>query len=87
MAEQEIVKMSPKGQLVVPQNIRKLEKFKTGDRFVPVQVEGGVLFKKLEIPDVRLEFDRLVKELRGHVKRQNITRNDVSEAIKWARKG
>ena len=54
--EANLVKMSPKGQLVVSQDIRKKEGFSPGDRFVPFLVKGGVLFKKVEIPDVKAEF-------------------------------
>ncbi len=54
--ETDLVKMSPKGQLVVPQDIRMKESFTAGDRFVPFPVKGGILFKKVEIPDVKAEF-------------------------------
>ena len=43
--ESDYVKMSPKGQLVVPQEIRIDEGFAPGDRFVPFPVKGGILFK------------------------------------------
>ena len=39
MSETELVKMSEKGQLVVPLEIRKMEHFKKGDRFVPFPVK------------------------------------------------
>ena len=45
----ELVKMSPKGQLVVPQNIRELERFKPGDRFISFPIKEGILFKKVKI--------------------------------------
>ena len=86
MAEQELVKMSPKGQLVIPQELRKIEGFKTGDRFVPFLVEDGVLFKRVKIPDVRVEFGALAKEIKAQFKKQKISSKDVSEAVKWARR-
>jgi bifunctional DNA-binding transcriptional regulator/antitoxin component of YhaV-PrlF toxin-antitoxin module len=58
MAEQELVKMSEKGQLVVPRRIRKKEGFRGSDRFVAIGVKDGVLFKRVEIPDVEIEFER-----------------------------
>lgn len=82
----ELVKMSPKGQLVVPQNIRKRERFISGDRFVPLEVDGGILFKKVRIPDVKVEFEKLAKEIRTKFKKQKVTSEDVSEAIKWTRR-
>lgn len=82
----DLVKMSPKGQLVVPQEIRDVEGFTPGDRFVPFPVKGGVFFKKIEIPDVKAGFQKLSKEIENHFKKQRITSNDVDEAVKWARR-
>ena len=84
--ETELVKMSPKGQLVVPQDIRETEGFGTGDRFVPFPVKGGVLFKKVKIPDVKVEFEKLSKELEAQFKKREVTKKEVAEAVAWARK-
>jgi len=84
--ETELVKMSPKGQLVVPKRIRELEKFKPSDRFVPFHVKGGVLFKRVKIPDIKAEFTSLAEEIEEKFKREKITEKDVDEAVKWARK-
>ena len=84
--ESDLVKMSPKGQLVVPQDIREKEGFRPGDRFLSFPVKEGVLFKKVEIPDVKVEFHKLSKEIESQFKRQKVTSKDVDEAVKWARK-
>jgi len=77
--------MSQKGQLVVPQRIRKKEGFKSSDRFVAIDVKDGVLFKKIDIPKVKIEFEALSKELQAHFKKQKIKQSDLSGAIEWAR--
>lgn len=82
----DLVKMSPKGQLVVPQDIRANEGFSPGDRFVPFPVKGGILFKKVEMPDVKAEFQRLSKEIEKQFKKQKVTSEDVVEAVKWAKR-
>ncbi|MEK6941049.1 MAG: hypothetical protein AABW49_04070 [Nanoarchaeota archaeon] len=84
--ETDLVKMSPKGQLVVPQSIRMEEGFATGDRFVPFPVKGGILFKKVEIPNVKAEFQKLSQEIKKQFKKQKVTPEDVNEAVKWARR-
>lgn len=84
--ESDLVKMSPKGQLVVPQEIREDEGFATGDRFVPFPVKGGVLFKKVVIPNVKAEFLKLSQEIEKQFKKQNISVADVDEAVRWARR-
>ena len=84
--EAEIVKMSTKGQLVVPQGIREQEGFKPSDRFIPFPVKEGVLFKKLKMPDVKAEFDSLAKEIQKQFQNKGVSSKDVNEAVKWARK-
>lgn len=84
--ETDLVKMSPKGQLVVPQEIRMDEGFTPGDRFVPFAVKGGILFKKVEIPDVKAEFKKLSKEIERKFQKQKVMPEDVNEAVKWARR-
>lgn len=85
--ETDLVKMSPKGQLVVPQSIRELEGFSVGDRFIPFPVKDGVVFKRIRIPEVKVEFEKLSKEIETQFKKQKVYKKDVSEALIWARKG
>lgn len=82
---EELVKMSEKGQLVVPQKIREKEGFRASDRFVAIEVKDGILFKRVEIPHVKIEFASLSKEIRAHLKKQKIKQSEVDSAIKWAR--
>lgn len=82
----DLVKMSPKGQLVVPDEIRQKEKFRPGDRFVGIQIKEGVLFKRVKIPNVKVEFEKLAKKVEKQFKKDGITKKDIEEAIKWARK-
>ena len=73
MAEIELVKMSAKGQLVVPKEIRETENFKPTDRFVPFHVKGGVLFKRVRMPNVKQEFLSLSKEIEYHFSKEKVT--------------
>jgi bifunctional DNA-binding transcriptional regulator/antitoxin component of YhaV-PrlF toxin-antitoxin module len=86
MAEAELVKMSSKGQLVVPESIREEEGFEPGDRFISIPIKDGVMFKKVRILDFKAEYERLAKEIRAHMKKRKITQKDLDEAIRWARR-
>ncbi len=83
---EDFVKMSPKGQLVVPQSIREGGSFEPGDRFVAVALREGVLFKKVRMPQVKVEFDKLAKELEAQFRKNKVSSGDVGEAVAWARK-
>lgn len=84
--KEELVKMSTKGQLVVPRDIRIKEKFRPSDRFVAFNVRGGVLFKRVNIPHVRAEFESLSKEIAKQVKEKKLKKRNIEEAIEWARR-
>ncbi len=82
---EELVKMSTKGQLVVPKDIREKEKFRTSDRFVAFGVKGGVLFKRVSIPDIKIEMKSLSKDISKHFEEKKIREKDIEEAIRWKR--
>ena len=82
----ELVKMSEKGQLVVPQEIRKRSNLIPGERFIAFPILDGVLFKKVEIPKVKLDFESLSKEIGSQFKKNKVKEGDIKEAIRWARK-
>ena len=86
MSGTDIIKMSSKGQLVVPLDIRQMAGLHEGERFVAFPIKEGVVFKKIEIPKVTLEFDSLTKEIEEQFKKNNVKREDLNEAIEWARK-
>jgi len=83
---EELIKMSAKGQLVVPQEIREMEGFRSGERFFAFPVKNGVLFRKARIADVKAEFESLAKEIETQFRRRKVEKKDVGKAIEWARK-
>ncbi len=85
MNDIELIKMSAKGQLVVPQDIREIEKFIPGERFVAMRIKGGVVFKRIDLPNMRAEFEKISKEVVKQFRKQKIRRRDVVEAVRWAK--
>ena len=78
---EELVKMSEKGQLVVPQEIRERVGLSPGERFVAFPVEKGVLFKRVEIPKVKLDFESLAKEIQGQFGKHKVRKSDILRAV------
>ena len=83
---EDLVKMSPKGQLVVPKDIREKEHLQPTDRFIAIRIKGGIVFKKVNIPSVETDLKSLSKEIENHFRERNINKSDVRNAVKWARK-
>ncbi|MFH1649760.1 MAG: AbrB/MazE/SpoVT family DNA-binding domain-containing protein [Candidatus Woesearchaeota archaeon] len=82
----DIVKMSPKGQLVVPGSIREAAGFEPGDRFIAVQMEEGIAFKRINNEALKKEFEELTEKLHKHFRRIGVTEDMADEAVKWTRK-
>jgi AbrB family looped-hinge helix DNA binding protein len=84
MAEAATTKLSSKGQVVIPEEIRKRLGLETGAQFVVVGDRDVVILKVIQAPDMA-EFDGLVGRARKAAKRAGLKKEDVSKAIRKAR--
>lgn len=85
MASLATTKMSSKGQVVIPEEIRKRLGFKTGSHFVVVGEKDTVILKAISPPSMK-EFDALMSEARRQARRAGMKRSDITAAIKKVRK-
>jgi len=85
MERLEITSMSSRGQIVIPLNIREQLKLKEGEKFVVVGEDDTVLLKKITMPSFK-NFNSLLQKTQKFAKEKGITKADVEEAIKRARK-
>jgi len=76
--EVQITTTSPKGQVVIPQEIRDRMKIKSGTKFAVYGREDTIIFKKVELPSVK-DFEKLAKFGRTFAKKKGIKENDVLE--------
>ena len=53
---------------------------------MPFPVKNGILFKKVKIPDVKAEFEKVRKDIEKHLKERGVAHSDVDEAVAWARR-
>jgi AbrB family looped-hinge helix DNA binding protein len=84
MAEAATTKLSSKGQVVIPEEIRNRLGLETGAQFVVVGDRDVVILKVIQAPDMA-EFDELVGRARKAAKRAGLKKDDVNKAIRKAR--
>ncbi len=84
MANSVMTKMSSRGRIVIPQEIRRRLKLQAGTRFVVTGEEDRVNLKVF-VPPSRKEFSALHAEARREAKRSGIKPSDVTIAIAEAR--
>lgn len=84
MSDLATTKMSSKGQVVIPENIRKRLKLKAGSQFVVVGDEDVVILKAVSAPSME-EFDALIAEARKQAREAGLKKADIAAAIAKAR--
>jgi len=78
-------RMSSKGQVVIPEDIRNRLKLKSGSRFVVVGKNDVIILKTIA-PLAMTEFDGLVSEARKQAKKAGLKPADISDAVKKVRR-
>ena len=80
MANVSTTKMSSKGQVVIPENIRRNLNLKAGAQFIVIGDKGVVILKSITPPSIE-EFDELIAKARQDRKKAGIKKTDIAEAI------
>lgn len=73
-------KMSSKGQVVIPEQIRKRLGLKPGSQFVVVGEKDMVILKAVSAPSME-DFDDLISEARKQARLAGMKRADISMVI------
>ncbi len=73
-------RMSSKGQVVIPEDIRKQLRLKAGSQFVVVGKDDVVILKAISPPAME-EFDSLITAARKGARQAGMKRSDVAGAI------
>ncbi len=84
MAELATTRLSSKGQVVIPEDVRLRLGLKPGAQFVVVG-EGDVVILKIISPPSMKEFDALVTKARSQARQAGLKRADISPAIRKVR--
>ena len=85
MANLATTKMSSKGQVVIPEVIRKRLNLKTGAQFVVVGDNDVVILKNITPPSIA-EFDELIAKARKTGKQAGLKKTNIKEAIMEVRR-
>jgi AbrB family looped-hinge helix DNA binding protein len=80
MSELATTRMSSKGQVVIPDEIRRRLGLKEGYQFVVVGEKDTVILKTISPPSMQ-EFDRLIAKARKQARKTALKRSDVRDAV------
>ncbi|MBI5066408.1 AbrB/MazE/SpoVT family DNA-binding domain-containing protein [Candidatus Woesearchaeota archaeon] len=85
----ETIKMSSKGQIVIPQDIREDLQLGEGSVFAVVSNQDTIVLKKLETPskeDLIKELVVMAREGKERLQRKDLKEEDIPELVKRIRK-
>jgi len=86
MAELATTRLSSKGQVVIPEDVRLRLGLKPGAQFVVVG-EGDVVILKIISPPSMKDFNALVTRARSQARQAGLKKADIAAAIKKVRTG
>ncbi len=77
----DVLTLSTKGQLVLPNALRKNLSLSSGDKLVAYWANGAIVLKKLELPSEG-DFEKEIDETVRFAKEAGIKEQDIADAIK-----
>ena len=78
-------RMSSKGQVVIPEAVRRRLRLESGARFVVVAEDDVIILKVIEAPPVE-SFNSLIRKARHQARAAGMTTRAVSDAIAAGRR-
>ncbi len=86
--EVEITKMTSRGQVVIPQDIREKEGFKEGEKFLVVDIGGSLLLKRVKNLEARNidQFENAFRSLWKTAKMKGLAESDAEKEVAAHRK-
>jgi len=73
-------RMSSKGQVVIPEEIRDRLGLQSGTQFVVVGERDVVILKAISAPSMK-EFDNLIAQARQQGRRSGLKKSDIDAAV------
>jgi AbrB family looped-hinge helix DNA binding protein len=81
MVEASTTKVSSKGQVVIPANVRRAASLKKGEKILAIAIDDTVVLKKI----VDKSFKETLKPVWEKVRQMGLSEEDVNDLIEEAR--
>ena len=79
----ELAKITSKGQVTIPKEIREKLKLKKGDKVLFIEGKDGILITNASM----VEFKKAQAAFSAEAKKQNLTEEELNSAVKKTRQG
>ena len=82
----DFTRLSEKGQIVIPSQMRKKMKLKEGTRFVILILDDTIVLRKLELSQEKTRLKQLLTKSREKAERFGFSQKEIEQLIKSSRK-
>ena len=83
----DFTRLSEKGQIVIPSQMRKRMKLEEGTRFIILSLENDtIVLRKLELSQEKTRLKQLLAESREKARRVGFSQREIDQLIESSRK-
>jgi len=82
----DMTKLSGKGQIVIPNEMRKRMGLKEGMRFLVIDLDDTIVLRKLELSRERVRLKQLLEKSRARAEKVGFTEKEIDRLIHSYRK-
>ncbi|MGA8905945.1 MAG: AbrB/MazE/SpoVT family DNA-binding domain-containing protein [Candidatus Bathyarchaeia archaeon] len=82
----ELTRLSQKGQVVIPTQVRRKMGLKEGTKFLVIGLEDIIVLRKLQLSEEKLKLKKLLAEARSSAKTHGLSEKEIERLIHAVRK-
>jgi AbrB family looped-hinge helix DNA binding protein len=82
----ELTRLSQKGQVVIPTEVRRKMGLKEGTRFLVIGLEDVIVLRKLQLSNEKLRLKKLLAEARFSAKTHGLSEKEIERLVHALRK-
>jgi AbrB family looped-hinge helix DNA binding protein len=82
----ELTRLSQKGQVVIPTQVRRKMGLKEGTKFLVVGLEDIIVLRRLQLSEEKLKLKKLLAEARSSAKTHGLSDKEIERLVHAVRK-
>jgi len=82
----ELTRLSQKGQVVIPSEIRRKMGLKEGTKLLVIGLEDVIVLRRLQLSEEKLRLKKLLAEARFSAKTHGLSEKEIERLVRLVRK-
>ena len=82
----ELTRLSERGQIVIPTELRRSMNLREGERFIIMGVGDTIVLRKIELSQEKIRLKKLIRESREKARKSGFSEEEVTKLIRETRK-